>query len=395
MKFLICVLATVLTACGGGGDNSATSNVTPTINTVAPSPAPFIQSTATRYPIKISIPNKVLNYAVGDLNGDGLDDVVIGGWTGNGTSYISILIQNLDGTLTDRTKELLDNNQYPGSGHTLIGDFDHDGYPDIWLPGADDWVASSPSLILWGSASGRFTRQAIDAGISSAGACLADLNGDGNLDLLIRGTFNPNTDTSGYYLNSGNRTFSTVITHQYIQGASACAVVRDNATGHFAVFQGGNNQMIDYSDSISIVDANLNLIKQIGIPRQDTSLAGINGVVAVDVNGDGLLDFVINYEAWSPGEPGRKEVWLNQGSDNFVYSYTIDTAYNSTGNILEFAYQGNQYCFFVGANSGLYKRTNGKLILFKYVPGVSVVYRGLSGLYVLEEGFPNFYTYKL
>ncbi|MDB4318262.1 hypothetical protein N9972_00800, partial [bacterium] len=116
-----------------------------------------------------------------------------------------------------------------------------------------------------------------------------------------------------------------------------------------------------------------------------------SGVAAVDANGDGLLDFIINYEPWTSGHPGRKEVWLNQGSDSFVYGYTLDNL--NTGIIIPFNYNGDQYCFFVG--SGLYKRVNGKLVLYKTVEGVSVVYRGSGGLYVLEEGWPHYTTRKL
>jgi len=400
MKFLTLSLIILLTACGGGGSDNTVSAPENSVSKIA-SPLPSVQPVTpvatvptTLVSVKQSVNvvnqhNWVKNYAIGDLNGDGLDDVIIGGWTGKGISYLSILIQNPDGTLSDRTAELLGDNQYPGSMHVFIADFDHDGYPDIWLPGGDDLITSTPSLMLWGKSDRKFTRQVVDLGIASHGGCVADLNGDGNLDVLIQGTYNWNTNTSGYYVNTGNRTFSTLVAHQFVNGASACDVIRDSNTGHFAVFQSGSNQL--GRDSISIVDANLNLIKQIPIPIQDSSLAGISGVVVVDTNGDGLLDFVINYEPWTAGNPGRKEVWLNQGSDNFVYAYLLDNV--NTGNIIAFVYNGDQYCFFVG--SGLYKRINGKLVLYKPVDGVSVVYRGSGGLYVLEEGWPNYTTRKL
>jgi len=150
-------ISLVLTACGGGSDNSASSSDQAQITPGVAFTRVLNQSTNR---------NTVETYAVGDLNSDGLDDVVVGGWTG-GTNYLAIMIQNPNGTLTDRTVALAGTNQYPGSNHVFIGDFDHDGHADIWFPGDDDLVASTSSLILWGSTSGVFIRQTVDAGVHS------------------------------------------------------------------------------------------------------------------------------------------------------------------------------------------------------------------------------------
>lgn len=360
-------------------------------------------------------------YAVGDLNGDGLDDVVSGGWTGTGISYLTVLIQNTDGTLTDRTAELVGSNQYPGSMHVFINDFDGDGYADIWFPGGDDMLPSAASVMLWGSASGKFTRQQVDNGIASHGGCVADLNGDGNLDLLVQGTYDQNTNTSGYYTNNGNRLFSTLVPHQFVTGASSCAVIRDVATGHLAVLQGGSNQMPGYESSINIVDANLNLIKQIGIIKQDTTMAGLITAIPVDVNGDGLVDLVLAWENFKTHPyPGRKEVWLNQGNDNFVYGYTLDTTHNMPGDWASFTYQNELYVFFnaPGGDAVLYRRESGKLVPYKtesftamltalgadpitgawlgaHAVASATVYRGRDGIYMLQKLASGLYTKKL
>jgi hypothetical protein len=290
-----------LVACGGGGGSGGggstpSSSASVGIKVIA-------QTSATQN-------NVVRNYAVGDLNNDGLDDVVIGGWSGTGISYLAVMIQNTNGTLTDRTTELVGSNSYPGSMHIFIDDFDHDGRADIWLPGSDDRLPSVNSVMLWGSASGTFSRQVLTESMASAGACLFDVNNDGNIDMLVRGTYQQGINTYGYYLNHGNRTFSFV-SDQYVNGASACAIIRDSTTGHLAAMQSGNNQGSN-TDAISIVDANMSLIKLIPVPKQDSAMAGMIGAVTADVNSDGLLDFITVYESWIPGQPGRKEVWLNQ-----------------------------------------------------------------------------------
>jgi hypothetical protein len=232
--------------------------------------------------------------------------------------------------------------------------------------------------------------------------------------MLVRGTYVWGANTDGYYLNHGNRTF-TFVANQYVNGGSACAVMRDSSTGHLAVMQGGTNQG-STSDAISIVDANLNLIKLIPVSAQDSSLAGMIGSITADVNGDGLLDFITVYEAFSPSQPGRKEVWLNQGSDNFSYAYTLDAIYHSNGDIVSFVYQGSRYFCFNGPNGDgtLYQLANGGLSLYKHEEFLSMgrslggnpsakdwsmfgatIYRGNGGIYMLQDINSAYYTQKL
>jgi hypothetical protein len=413
-------ISLVLTACGGGGsDNSLPDSNQPQVSPVEPA---TLGVAFTRVQNQSTERNRVETYAVGDLNGDGLDDVVVGGWTGfvlGGASYLAVLIQNTDGSLTDRTAQLIGTNIYPGSNRIFIGDYDKDGHADIWLAGYNDCAGCiAQSVMLWGSASGNFTRQIFPVALDSHGACLADLNGDGWQDFLIRGAWNGTTDNYGYYLNNGNRTF-TFVSNAYVNGAATCAVAKDPVSGHMAIVQGDNNQLTGFQHSIHIVDANLNLISQIGVNSQDPAFNDLINSTSVDVNEDGLMDFVLVFNpAWQTQSStgGRREVWLNRGGDKFSYAYTIDSGYNSSFDIQALTYQGSNYYFFNAANgdANLYRLQGGQFVVHMREsflsmaralgarPGVkdwsvwsSTVYRGTAGMYMLQYVTAGYYTQKL
>lgn len=110
------------------------------------------------------------NLAVGDLNGDGILDLVAGPWN-------SILIHwgRGDGTFGSPS-------QFAsfGASYVLIGDVNNDGHPDIVA------VTSygDNAVVLLGDGSGQFTASLTLFGVDDVGgAALADFKGDGKLDL--------------------------------------------------------------------------------------------------------------------------------------------------------------------------------------------------------------------
>lgn len=402
IQLWICLAVSVLlTACGGGGASNS--------NTAS------FSSNATRVLNQSVLKNTVENYAVGDLNSDGLDDVVIGGWTGAGTSYLAILIQNTNGSLTDRTVQLVGTNQYSGSQRIFILDVDSDGFVDIWLPGFNDCTGcSAQSVMLWGSVTGNFTQQTFPLALDSHGSCVADLNGDGRQDFLVRGVWDGTTNNYGYYLNNGNRTF-TFVANPRINGAATCTVVKDPVSGHIAVVQGNNNQVVGFDHSINIFDVNLNVITQIGVASQDPAVNDLINSITVDVNADGMMDFVLVFNPLA-GAGGRREVWLNRGADNFSYAYTIESGVSNSYDIQALTYQGSNYYFFSAANgdANLYRLQGGQFLLHLREsflsmaralganPGVrdwsvrsATVYRGSAGMYMLQHVTTGYYTQKL
>lgn len=150
--------------------------------------------------IQTTLPHKLSDYcpalAVGDLDGDGLDDICIGG---NSRSPAQVLFQRNDSGFSKRR---LSDVPGPATAHKdggiLIFDADNDGHQDIYVAsGGYQHEPNSPNYqdrlyVNDGSGSFSLATDALPDNYTSKLSVKAfDFNGDGKLDILVSGRVEP------------------------------------------------------------------------------------------------------------------------------------------------------------------------------------------------------------
>jgi len=222
--------------------------------------------------------------AIADLNRDGKLDVIT-----SGDSIVSVLLGNGDGTLQPH----VDNVSADGNDYLTVGDFNGDGNPDVALSG--DWVTGS---VLLGKGDGTFLpRAAVDAG--GGPIATADLNGDGILDLATAG-FSPDMSVM---LGIGDGTFQPPVNwHLGSAGYGDFVALGDlNGDGKpdVAVADGNHSETEADQDCVHVLlndgTGNLNNI--------GCFYTGYNsrprGLAVADFDGDGFMDIAASM--WSGG----------------------------------------------------------------------------------------------
>jgi enediyne biosynthesis protein E4 len=239
-------------------------------------------------------------FAVGDVNGDGLDDVYIGGAKQQSGQ---VLLQQRDGTFRPAQTTAFRSDEISEDVGAAFFDADGDGDQDLYVvSGGNEYSDRASALqdrLYFNDGRGSFAK--VDGNlptefVSGSRAIAADYDGDGDVDLFVGGRVVPwrygTTPQSMLLRNDGGR-FSDV-TAQLAPALAGVGMVTD------AVWQD-----VDGDRRLDLVAVGewmpITVFRNLGSGRlEKLTVRGLeksngwwNRVVARDVTGDGRIDFVV------------------------------------------------------------------------------------------------------
>src|SRR5437868_6040717 len=172
--------------------------------------------------------------AVADVNGDGLDDIFIGGAKDQPSAT---LIQQADGSFRRSNEKLLAADSSAEDVSATFFDANGDGHPDLYVvTGGSEFSDASPPLedrLYLNDGKGYF-RKAVGAlpplAISGSRAVAADFDGDGVIDLFVGGRSVPGRygiDPQSVLLKNDGHGHFTDVTDRAAPGLSRIGMVTD------------------------------------------------------------------------------------------------------------------------------------------------------------------------
>jgi hypothetical protein len=215
-----------------------------------------------------------------------------------------------------------------------------DGFPDLIIANATCGGCSTGQVsVLLGNGDGTFQAAvSYPAGIESSSVAIADVNGDGKPDVVVANLCqtapDPNCNNGGgvsVLLGNGDGSFQAPVSYTSGgYGTDSIAVADLNGDGHLDVVVADycfNNTNCTVDGAVSVLLGNGDGTFQAPITYDSEGIYGLS-VATGDVNGDGILDLVVaNAGQCSTCDNGGLSVFLGNGDGTFQAPVT----YNSGG----------------------------------------------------------------
>jgi hypothetical protein len=239
--------------------------------------------------------------AVADVNGDGLDDIFIGGAKDEPSA---ILIQQPDGSFAKSNEQLLAQDAVSEDIGAVFFDANGDGHPDLYVVtgGTEFSDAASPleDRLYLNDGKGNF-RKAVGAlpplALSGSRVAAADFDGDGAIDLFVGGRSVPGRygiDPQSVLLRNDGRGKFTDVTDKAAPGLSHIGMVTD------AVWKDidgdGRPDLIVVGEWMPITvfhNAGHGKLEKMNVPGLEKSNGWWNRIIAGDFTGHGRVDFIV------------------------------------------------------------------------------------------------------
>jgi hypothetical protein len=269
-----------------------------------------------RYSTFLAVPDADVctGSAAADFNGDGQSDVVLE-CLSNSSPAVELAVFFGKGNGQFSSPLIISLGLMDSPRSLLVGDVNGDGRPDLVASGLVSGSSFASVSVFLNNGDGTFTAGQSFAAGSVAASFLADLTGDGKLDLVItRG----NGDVE-VFQGKGDGTFlKPGVQYPMTQGMNSLALADFNGDGRPDLaacgFLGANSNVAKGSAYALAFGQNGGF----GVPQVHPGTgkhSACTSVVAADFNGDGKMDFALS--AWDESAAAGLTVFLGKGDGTF------------------------------------------------------------------------------